>query len=90
VVPYDLSSLPHFLTPAYNPNVPELVECHSGYAYGERPIALQWEGERLAIEEIEASWRTPDGRRFQARVEDGRVFDLSYVEFDDTWQIVLA
>jgi hypothetical protein len=23
------------------------VECHSGYEYAERPVALHWEGERL-------------------------------------------
>lgn len=83
-------SLPPFLTPAYNPYVPELVECHSGFAYGERPIALQWEGDRLAIEEVEAAWRSPDGRRFRVRVEDGRVFELTYVELDDTWQILIG
>jgi hypothetical protein len=63
------------------------VECHSGYAYGERPIAFQWEGERLSIVEIEARWRVPNGRRFRVRVEDSRVFELFYGELDDEWRI---
>ena len=45
----------------------ELVECHSGYAYAERPVALVWEGERLEIEAVEAEWRIPGGKRFRAK-----------------------
>lgn len=69
---------------------PELVECRSGYTYGERPIALFWEGERLLIVEIIARWRLPDGRRFRVRVEDDRTFELYYKEQVDEWQITAA
>jgi len=68
---------------------PELVECHSGYVYGERPISLRWEGERLVIEQVEDSWRIPGGRRFRVRVQDGRVFELFYGELYDEWRIHL-
>jgi hypothetical protein len=64
-----------------------LVECHSGYTYGDRPIALHWQGERLIIQEIEARWRTPDGPCFRVRTEDGHVFELSYREAPDEWQV---
>ncbi len=66
---------------------PELVECHSGITYGERPIALYWEGERLLIVEVEARWRLPDGRKFRVRVEDERTFELYYIEHIDEWRI---
>jgi hypothetical protein len=69
---------------------PELVECHSGTTYGERPIAILWEGERLLIVEIEARWRLPDGRKFRVRVEDERTFELYYVEQIDEWRISAA
>jgi hypothetical protein len=69
---------------------PERVECHSGSTYGERPIALHWEGERLLIVEIEARWRLPDGRKFRVRVEDERTFELYYVEQVDEWRISVA
>jgi hypothetical protein len=69
---------------------PELVECHSGYTYGERPIAFYWEGERLLIVEIEARWRFPNGRKFRVRVEDERTFELYYVEHVDEWRISAA
>ena len=63
------------------------VECHSGYAYAERPVAFRWQGERLEIEVIEAQWRIPDGKRFQVRTRDGRIFELVYAELYDTWRI---
>jgi hypothetical protein len=69
---------------------PERVECHSGYTYGERPIAFHWEGERLLIVEIQARWRLPDGRKFRVRVEDDRIFELYYLEQTDEWQISAA
>ena len=67
----------------------ELVECHSGYTYAERPIAVHWEGERLPVEEIEDGWRIPGGRKFRVRVEDGRAFELFYGELYGDWRILL-
>jgi hypothetical protein len=69
---------------------PEQVECHSGTTYGERPVALYWEGERLLIVEIEARWRFSDGRRFRVRVEDDRIFMLYYIEQAEEWRICEA
>ncbi len=67
-----------------------VVECHSGTSYGERPVALVWEGERLPVAAVEAGWREPDGRRFRVRTLDGRVFHLSYGERSNEWQVDLA
>jgi hypothetical protein len=63
------------------------VECHSGYAYAERPIALHWEGRRLEVEQVEADGRIPAGRRFRVRTRDGRIFELLYAELSDEWRI---
>ena len=68
----------------------ELVECHSGYEYAGRPTALVWEGERLEVEEVLESWRTPDGKRFRVRATDQRVFELAYHEPNDAWQVSLV
>jgi len=67
----------------------DLVECHSGYTYAERPTAFRWEGKRLTIEAVEQAWRVPGGRRFRVRTEDGRVFELFYGELYDEWRIHL-
>ncbi len=65
----------------------ELVECRSDYAYAVRPIALTWDGRRLEVSEVRAEWRTPEGKWFRVLTEDGRAFQLSYHEADQTWQI---
>ncbi len=65
----------------------DLVECHSGSAYAERPVALTWQGERLEIEAVEARWRIPGGLRFRVRTADGQVFELFYGELYDEWRI---
>ena len=65
------------------------VECHSGYTYADRPTVVRWQGQRLAVEAVLQSWHVPGGRRFRVRTEDGRVFDLSYGELYDEWQIRL-
>lgn len=64
-----------------------MVECHSGYEYAQRPVALYWEGQRLEIEQIEGQWRTPSGKRFRVCTLDGRMFELFYDEQHDNWRI---
>jgi hypothetical protein len=66
---------------------PPPVECHSGYTYAERPIALRWEGRRLVITAIEARWRVPGGHGFRVRTEDDQVFELFYGELYDEWRV---
>lgn len=69
--------------------VTDLVECHSGSRYGERPIALRWEGQRLEILAVEAQWRSPEGPCFRVRTGGDQVFELLYSEGDDAWHIKL-
>ena len=66
-----------------------LVSCRSDYSYAQRPVALQWEGQRLDIRTVEAEWRTPDGRAFRVAAADGRRFELVYHESNDEWQVIL-
>ncbi|MCJ7622520.1 MAG: hypothetical protein MUO76_03380 [Anaerolineaceae bacterium] len=65
------------------------VECHSGSRYGERPIALRWQGQRLEILAIEVQWRSPEGPCFRVRTGQDLVFELVYSESDDAWHIKL-
>jgi hypothetical protein len=67
--------------------VVDLVECHSGSEYAERPIAVRWGGERLEVVEIMARWRIPDGKVFLVRTDDGQAFELAYSELADTWSV---
>jgi intein/homing endonuclease len=65
----------------------ELVECHSGFTYADRPVALAWEDQRLEIVEVLAGWRTPEKKLFRVRTNDGREFELAYNQATDEWQI---
>lgn len=65
----------------------DLVECHSGYTYAERPLAFSWEGRRLEIKEITKEWRIPGGRCFRVLTGDGQTFELFYGELYDEWRI---
>ena len=46
------------------------VECYSGNAYAERPIALHWEGQRVEINDIQERWRAPGRLCFRVGDED--------------------
>ena len=65
----------------------DLVECHSGFAYADKPMAFLWQGQRLLIAEIQAEGRTPQVRWFRVITMDHQVFRLSYSEETDGWQI---
>jgi len=67
--------------------VSDCVECHSGYEYAERPLALWWEEHRLMITGIEAEWRIPGYHCFRVLTQDARGFELTYDELQDEWQV---
>ena len=63
------------------------VYCRSDSKYAERPVAMMWEGEKLEIKDILASWRTPDGISFHVLAVNEQLFNLHYSESIDNWQI---
>ena len=63
------------------------VECRSDSEYADRPLALTWQGRRLEIAEILASWRGPGEKGFRVKTTDGQAFELAYRELPDEWHI---
>lgn len=63
------------------------VECHSGYEYAEKPVAIHWQGKRLEISAVLDSWRIPGGKCFRVRTSDNRTFELFYGELYAEWRI---
>lgn len=61
------------------------VEFYSATSYAERPVAVTCQGQRLEVQEVLRSWRTPDGPGFDVIVADGRKLRLMYDEAFDTW-----
>lgn len=66
----------------------EPVECHSGFAYAERPVALTWQGTRIEIRQVLDQWRSPQGRNFRVVTDNEQAFDLFFNEATDEWQII--
>ena len=64
---------------------PVQVTCYSGYTYPERPVSIVWEGIEHKVKQIEKEWQEPGARLFKVRIEDGRLFILSYNERGDEW-----
>jgi len=64
------------------------VECHSGYTYPERPVAVQFNDERSDILEVISEWRTPRGKHFLVRLSDKREIELVFDEESNDWQAV--
>ena len=65
----------------------DLVECRSDWAYAQRPLAFTWQGERLAVQEVIAEQRTPEGNYFLVRTSQDGSFELTYNEHLDQWTI---
>ena len=65
----------------------QAVECYSGAAYAERPVAVHWQGQRLVVEQVLRSWRTPDGPGFEVTVASQRKFRLQFDEATGTWDV---
>lgn len=70
-----------------HPGGGEIVRCHSGYTYAQRPMSFRHEGKEYQIERIIAEKRTPWGKSFLVAAESGGVFELSYDESGDAWQV---
>ena len=63
------------------------VECRSETAYAQRPTAVYWQGKRLEVRHLLASWREPWGMRFRVRLDDDQIFDLAYDQGCDDWSV---
>jgi hypothetical protein len=64
-----------------------LVECRSEVEYAEKPVALTWDGRRLAVTAILARWRTPRAKHFRVSTEAGQIFELVYLTAAGEWHI---
>ncbi len=72
---------------------PPRVECYAGRHYPDRPLAFQWQGKRLEVEEVEHQWRAQEAAygspilyHYRVRTIEGR-FHLVYDSKNDDWQV---
>ena len=64
-----------------------IVECHSEFAYAEKPIALTMNNIRLEVTEILSRWRSPGAIHFRVDTAARQIFELTYDEATDAWHI---
>lgn len=50
-------------------------------------MAFHWEGERVEVDNVRISWRTPIGISFSVLTYDRRIFELHYDIDEDRWYI---
>ncbi len=68
----------------------DMVHCHSGYTYAQRPVSFSFAGQDYDIETIVAENRFPDGRQFLVQTGDGNLFELIYNQVNDHWQVRIS
>jgi hypothetical protein len=67
----------------------DLVECYSGYAYGERPKAFTWHEQRMAVAKVLDRKHFPGKKYFKVLTMDDQVFELIYDEQQHRWTVAL-
>jgi hypothetical protein len=65
----------------------EIVECHSGFAYEDRPVAFIWDGQRQEILRVLTEWRSPEYKLFIVGTTGNLVFRLAYHLATERWEI---
>ena len=63
------------------------VECYSSSEYANWPTVVIINQEKLTIKRILTEEYTPNGKKFQVVLEDGRPLVLEYRELEDTWTL---
>ena len=61
------------------------VVCRSDDSYPQRPVAFDWEDEKLEIKSIISRSRLPDGLIFRVITNKERIFKLYYQEEKSLW-----
>ncbi|HSD51483.1 MAG TPA: hypothetical protein VLG48_08745 [Candidatus Methylomirabilis sp.] len=69
--------------------IPLRVECYSGYAADERPVAIQLGERRIPVAEVEDRWQGEDHAYFKLIGKDGMRYLIRQDRTSDTWELVL-
>jgi len=63
------------------------VEAYAGASYPERPTTVRYKNQRLEVEQVIRSWRTPDALHFLVELETLGRATLSYRYQADAWSL---
>ncbi|HYL82517.1 MAG TPA: hypothetical protein VEU07_16995 [Candidatus Acidoferrum sp.] len=68
--------------------IPLVVECYSGYAADERPVAIQLGARRIPVQLVIDRWYGEDHAYFKLAGEDGAVYLVRQDRTSDTWELI--
>jgi hypothetical protein len=66
-----------------------VVECYSGYAADERPMALLLGARRIPVQTVVDRWYGEDHAYFKLAGQDGAVYLIRQDRTSDTWELIL-
>lgn len=69
--------------------IPLEVECYSGYAADERPVAFRLGERRIAVTEVVDRWYGDDHAYFKLMGDDGMRYLIRQDRGSDSWELVL-
>ncbi len=69
--------------------IPLRVECYSGYAADERPVAFQMGERRIPVAEVVDRWQGEDHAYFKLIGEDGMQYVIRQDRTSDSWELIL-
>lgn len=65
------------------------VECYSGYAADERPVAFHLGERRITVAEVVDRWHGEDHAYFKVTGHDGMRYLIRQDRTSDTWELIL-
>jgi hypothetical protein len=65
----------------------EVVRCHSGFRYADKPLSFQWDMDVKNITGIISEWKTESGYTFVVITDMNYIFELQYNDSIDLWSV---
>jgi hypothetical protein len=69
--------------------IPLKVECYSGYAADEHPVAFRLGERRIAVTEVVDRWYGEDHAYFKLTGDDGMRYLIRQDRGSDSWELIL-
>ena len=69
--------------------IPLRVECYSGYAADERPVAFHLGERRITVAEVVDRWHGEDHAYFKLIGQDGMRYLIRQDRTSNTWELIL-
>ncbi len=69
--------------------IPIRVECYSGYAADERPVAFSLGERRVLVRDLLDRWQGEEHAYFKLSGDDGALYIIRQDRTSDAWELIL-